>query len=98
MVMNEIYCFKLVNGDEIIAKLSLDNDFTYDVTNPLAIVPSNTSMFMMRALYTAPPTATVSIKKDKVMVDPIIVRQDIRDKYIETTTGITPVSSNILME
>jgi hypothetical protein len=94
--LDQVYTFKIANGDEIIAKITAEDDTTYTVSKPLTIVPSQQGINMMNSLFTADPDKTVSINKQQVsIIAPS--REEVCDSYLEATTGIKPVRKSIIM-
>jgi hypothetical protein len=95
--LNQVYTFKIANGDEIVAKIIEDTDTTYTVVKPLTVVPGPQGINMMNSLFTADPDKNVTINKLQVSVI-APSREEVCDSYLEATTGIKPVrNSKILM-
>jgi hypothetical protein len=90
---NQVYCFKLVNGDEVIGRLLSYTDQHYEVSRPVTVLPSGQGIGLIQSLFSMRPDSEVKISRDHVMIfcdiDPRM-----RDHYIQTTTGIQPVSSD----
>jgi hypothetical protein len=95
--LDEVYTMKIANGDEIVAKITVETDTTYTVVKPLTVVPGPQGINMMNSLFTANPDKNVTINKQQVsMIAPS--RDEVCDSYLEATTGIKPVrNSKILM-
>jgi len=95
--LDEVYTFKIANGDEIVARITAEDDTTYTVSRPLTVVPGAQGINMMNSLFTANPEKSVTINKQQVsIIAPS--RDEVCDSYLEATTGIKPVrSSKILM-
>ena len=95
--LDQVYTFKIANGDEIVAKITAEDDATYTVARPLTVVPSQQGIQMIFALFTADPDKSVTINKSQVSLI-AISRDEVQDSYTEATTGIKPVrNSKILM-
>ena len=92
----EIYTFKISNGDEIVARGDDISDTHYIYRKPLTVVPSPQGIQMIMGLFTANPEKMVSLNKSAVSMT-ATVHDDVRDSYIEATTGIRPVSKKLLM-
>jgi hypothetical protein len=95
--LDQIYTMKIANGDDLVAKITAEDDTTYTITRPLTVVPSQQGIQMIFALFTANPDKNVTINKSQVslMADS---RDEVQDSYVEATTGIKPVrNSKILM-
>jgi hypothetical protein len=94
--LNEIYTFKLSTGDEIVTKVIEDTDTSLKITKPLVVLAAPQGIQMVMGLFTADLDAEVTLNKSQVsMFAPS--RPEVRDAYIETTTGIKPVANKILM-
>lgn len=95
--LNEVYTFKISNGDEIVARILEEDDTTYTLGRPLTVVPGPTGINMMNSLFTANPDKNVTINKQQISLI-ALSRDEVCDSYLEATTGIKPVrNSKILM-
>ena len=95
--LDQIYTFKIANGDELVAKITAEDETTYTITRPLTVVPSQQGIQMIFALFTANPDKSVTINKSQVSLI-AASRDEVQDSYTEATTGIKPVrNSKILM-
>jgi hypothetical protein len=94
--LDQVYTLKIANGDEIIAKITAEDDTTYTVAKPLTIVPSQQGINMMNSLFTADPDKSVTINKTQVSMISLS-REEVCDSYLEATTGIKPVRKSIIM-
>jgi len=95
--LDQVYTLKIANGDEIVARITAEDDTTYTAAKPLTVVPGPQGINMMNSLFTANPDKSVTINKQQVsIIAPS--RDEVCDSYLEATTGIKPVrSSKILM-
>ena len=87
-----IVSFKLVNGDEVVAKVVEDTATHYVVSKPCTVVPSAKGLGLIQSLFTSDLNKSISIDKHHVMLHATTVK-DVEDYYIETTTGITPATA-----
>ena len=87
-----IVSFKLVNGDEIVAKVVEDTPEHYVVSKPCTVVPSAKGLGLIQSLFTSDLNKSISIDKSHVMLHSATVK-DVEDYYIQTTTGITPATA-----
>jgi hypothetical protein len=95
--LDQIYTFKIANGDEIVARITAQDDATYTINRPLTVVPGREGIQMIFALFTANPDKSVTVNKSQVSMI-AISRDEVQDSYVEATTGIKPVrNSKILM-
>ena len=90
------YTMRMGYGEEIVAKIISIGADTYTLSKPVAVVPGQQGIQLMNSLFTADPAQDVTVNISSVaMITP--VREDVGDSYLEATTGIKPVRSNILM-
>jgi hypothetical protein len=94
--LDEIYTIKISNGDEIVARVEESHSDHYVISKPLVVVPSPQGIQMIMGLFTANPDKNVVLNKEAISLI-AQVRDEVRDSYIEATTGIKPVSKKILM-
>jgi len=92
----DVVSFKLVNGDEIVAKVASQSDDSYVLSKPCLIVPSGQGIGMMQALFSADPDKDVEIKKQHVMMHAPTIDK-LQSHYIQTTTGIQPVTKGSII-
>ena len=91
----DIVCFKMVTGDEIVAKIVGQNSEGYVVNRPCTVIPSPQGLGLMQSLISADINTNVTLKSEHVIMHgPVIT--DIENHYIRTTTGIQPAKSGII--
>jgi hypothetical protein len=84
----DIVCFKLVTGDEIIAKIvnkSIEGDFI--VSKPCTVVPAREGIGLMQTLISGEVNTNVTLKGQHILMHAPVVA-DIEKHYLKTTTGI----------
>ena len=92
---NEVYTFKLCTGEEIVARLiSQDADYI-TIEHPILCVLSPQGLQMMPGLFSANLDKSVRLNNSSwaMIAD---TRDDIRNSWIQATTGIAPVSKQII--
>ena len=95
--LDQVYTLKIANGDELVAKITGEDDSTYTINRPLTVVPGREGIQMIFSLFTANPDKPVTINKSQVSLM-AVSRDEVQDSYVEATTGIKPVrNSKILM-
>lgn len=92
---NDIVSFKLVNGDEVVAKIVDVTTDSYVVSLPTTVMPSQGGIGLIQSLFTSDLGKDIPILKTHVMMHAATI-QEIQNHYIQTTTGIQPVSSGII--
>jgi len=92
-----IYTIKIANGDEIVTKvIDVDEHGNFLISKPLTVVPGPQGIQMIMSLFTANPDKTMTLNKTACSMV-ALARDEVRDSYIEATTGIKPVTNKILM-
>jgi hypothetical protein len=93
---NEVYTFKLTSGEELIAKVTgTEGDFVF-LSEPLSVAPGPQGMGLVQSVFTSDEGArvTLNIKNVTMFVD---TAEAIKQKYIQTTTGISVPSKKIVL-
>jgi hypothetical protein len=96
MQVGKVYTFKLNSGEEMIAKVI---DITRDniiITEPVSIAPGQQGMQMIPSMFTAEPRGNVTLNTSAIAFY-ANTDDNIKDKYIEATTGIKLPDKKIVM-
>ena len=93
--LNEIYTFKLTTGEEIVAKLISKNDDHMVIKHPILTVLSPQGLQLMPGLFSANLEKNVQLNNSSWVLA-AITREDIQNSWIQATTGIAPVSKQII--
>jgi len=91
----DIACFKIVNGDEIVAKIVEETDVGFVVNRPCTIIPSQQGLGLMQSLISGDINNNITLNKSHVIMHSSVIT-DIENHYIRTTTGIQPAKSGII--
>jgi hypothetical protein len=91
----DIVTFKLSNGDEIVAKVLEESGLEYKLERPCTVVPSQKGIMLIASLFTVDPDITITVNKSHILFHAASARE-VKDYYIQTTTGIKPVSASVL--
>lgn len=86
-----IVSFKLVNGDEIVAKILEETADKFTISKPCTVMPSQQGLGLMQSLFTSDLNTNISLAKSHVMLHATTV-DAVQNHYIQTTTGIEPVT------
>lgn len=89
---DSVVSFKLVNGDEIVARVIEDQEHHFVINKPCTIMPSAKGLGLIQSLFTSDINHNISLNKSHVMLDSPTIK-DVVNHYIETTTGIQPVDA-----
>lgn len=87
----DVVTFKMVNGDEVVAKVTEESSTEFRVSKPTTVMPSQQGIGLMQSLFTASLEQEIIISKSHVMMHSLTV-DEIKNHYIQTTTGIQPVT------
>jgi ribosomal protein L5 len=86
-----IVSFKLVNGDEIVAKVVEETHDSFLINKPCTVMPSQQGIGLLQSLFTSDLNKSVGLQKSHVMLHSVTIDQ-MQNHYIQTTTGIEPVT------
>lgn len=93
---DDIVSMKLVNGDEIVAKIVSDDPMSFTIDRPCTVVPSAQGIGLMQSLFTSDVRKAVTVSKQHVMMASETIKE-IQNHYIKTTTGIQPVTAGSIV-
>ena len=93
---DDIVTFKIVNGDEIVAKIVEESDDAFTVIKPCTVMPSQQGLGLLQSLFTSDLNKSIRLEKRHVMMHAPTVK-DVQNHYIKTTTGIEPVSKGSII-
>jgi hypothetical protein len=82
----DVVSIKLINGDEIIARLEKDDQNGYTINRPLALTMSGGGLGMIPWIFLG-DRDTVTLKREHVFVV-VPSKKDAADQYMQGTTGI----------
>lgn len=86
MASGDVVSLKLVNGDEIIARLESDDDKGITITKPLAITAGPQGLGMIPWVFLG-NKETFTLKREHVFVV-VPSKKEAADQYMQGTTGI----------
>lgn len=92
----DIIGLKLVNGDEVIAKLSERTDTHWALERPCVVVGGAKGIGLIQAMFSLDSEKSISVRDEHVMMTCECVAQ-MRDHYIQVTTGIQPVTKGSII-
>ena len=84
----EIIAFKLVNGDEIVAKVVETKPTGWIVHKPCTVMPSQQGLGLIQTLFSADINNNIELKSEHVMMHCVVLKA-LEDHYLSTTTGIS---------
>ncbi len=86
IVQGDVVSLKLINGDEIIARLESDDQHGITVSKPLAITMSAQGLGMIPWIFLGEKDS-YTIKREHIFVM-VPSKKDAADQYMQGTTGI----------
>ena len=89
---DQVVSFKILNGDEIIARIVEETDDAFVIVKPTTVMPSQQGLGLLQSLFTSDLNKSIRLDKRHVMMHGHTVR-DVENHYIKTTTGIEPMSA-----
>jgi hypothetical protein len=89
--VGDIVSFKLITGDEIVARIELIDTDWYEISKPCTVMPSPQGMGLIQSLFTADADVNVRLQKQHIIMHAPSIDQ-MQKHYIKTTTGIEPVT------
>lgn len=100
MLLNKTYntgdviTFKLVNGEEIIARYQGETLTEYQITKPVTLAPTpQGTLGMLPSMFSVElNTVTITLQKNAVALV-ALTRKEVSDEYTRGTSGIKPASS-----
>ena len=89
---DQVVSFKIMNGDELVAKIVEETDDAFVISKPTTVMPSQQGLGLMQSLFTSDLNKNIRLSKSHVMMHAPTVK-DVENHYIKTTTGIEPVTA-----
>lgn len=83
----DVVSFKMVNGDELVAKVLEETTEGFSVAAPCTVMPSQAGLGLMQSLFSAKEDAKVFLSKQHVMFHAESLEQ-MKAHYLKTTTGV----------
>jgi len=89
MSEGDVVSIKLINGDELIARLEKDNLEGYTINRPLALTMSGGGLGMIPWVFLG-AKETMTLKREHVFIV-MPAKKEAADQYMQGTTGIALV-------
>jgi len=89
---DQIVSFKLVNGDEIVAKIIAEDVDSFTIGKPCTVMPSHQGIGLLQSIFTSDLNKSITLAKSHVMMHAPTMEK-MENHYIATTTGIEPVGA-----
>ena len=85
--VNDVATFKLVNGDEIVAKVVEKHDDRVKIERPFVVIPNQNGLGIMPVLFSVDNGKPIEILRQHIMMM-ALTSEAIKNHYVQTTTGI----------
>jgi hypothetical protein len=92
---DDVVTFKLITGEEIIARLLSENADAFSVSRPLALAMSGQGVGLIPAAFSA-PLNMVELQRAHVLMHDR-TREELVGNYLEGTTGIQTVRKGSIL-
>jgi hypothetical protein len=86
-----VVSFKILNGDEIVARIVEETHDGFVINKPTTVMPSQQGLGLIQSLFTSDLNKNIQLSKKHVMMHSPTIK-DIENHYIQTVTGIEPVT------
>ncbi len=96
METGKVYTFKLNSGEEMITKVVEITRDNIIIEEPVSIAPGQQGMQMIPSVFTAEPKGKFTLNTSSIALY-AETEINIKDKYIEATTGIKLPDKKIVM-
>ena len=93
---NEVYSMKLNSGEELIAKVIGQIGTELIIKEPVSVAPGPQGMGLVPSLFTVDADSEIRLNINSVTVYGL-TEENVKNKYIEATTGITVPSKKLIL-
>jgi hypothetical protein len=94
---NDIVSFKLVSGEETVARLVSETDGHYEIYKPLSLMPGPQGLALAQSMMSSKLDKNIMLNKSSVVMHSLS-REEMVSAWWEATSGIkTATNSKILM-
>lgn len=87
--LNDVVTFKLVSGEEVVARVFEEHDSWYSLQKPMQLIPTpNQSIGLAPIAFSFDPQNFMMLNKHAVSMHGKTLK-DLADQYLSNTTGLT---------
>jgi len=83
----DVVSFKMVNGDELVAKVIEESADGFTVASPCTVMPSQQGLGLIQSLFSAAEDIKVFLSRQHIMFHAESLEQ-MKAHYLKTTTGV----------
>lgn len=87
LIRGGIGTFKLVGGDELVARLEDETETHYTLHKPLLVMMAQQGFGLMPYVLTGGPDVDLEVSKAHVVCSTTTIKQ-VADEYVKQTTGL----------
>jgi len=92
----DIITYKVVNGDECVAKFVKETDHGFTINKPYVVIPSQGGLALMPALFTVSGNQDINVDFQHIMIHGETMPEMV-SAYTERTTGIKQVPKSSII-
>lgn len=85
--VNDVVSFKLVNGDEIVARVTEKIADGFKIEKPFVVIPNQNGLGIMPVMFSVDNGKPIELLRQHIMMM-ALTSDAIKNHYIQTTTGI----------
>jgi hypothetical protein len=93
---NEVYTLKLVSGEELIAKIIGLLETELIIVDPVSVAPGPQGMGLVPSLFTVDSKSDIRLNTNSIVLYGL-TEENVKNKYIEATTGIAVPSKKLIL-
>jgi hypothetical protein len=94
--IGKVYTFKLNSGEELIAKVESQNEYSVQLNEPVSVAPGPQGIGLVPSLFTGDRHENASLNINSVSLF-VITDEEVRMKYVQATTGITVPEKKLIL-
>lgn len=93
---NEVYTLKLASGEELIAKVIQLLETELIIVDPVSVAPGPQGMGLVPSLFTVDSKSDIRLNTNSIVLYGL-TEENVKNKYIEATTGIAVPSKKLIL-
>jgi hypothetical protein len=94
---DQVYTFKLISGEELIAKVRQAGGDFIVIEEPVSIAPTQQGMQMIPSIFTADPKGEFKLNTSSIAIY-AETDDSVKLKYLEATTGLKIPDKKIVLQ
>lgn len=89
----DVVTFKMVSGEEVIARYQSETLTEYQVAKPITLTPTpNGSIGMIPTVFSSDLNSNINLNKSAITAT-VLTKKEFADEYTKATSSIKPASS-----